>query len=243
VQGLQAQQAYLRLTQVEGLPPTPTLECDADNALGASLAASNSHESLFVDASAARLVKSGESLEEIRADLGDCQRCRLHQKRSKIVFGQGDAHAALVFVGEGPGQEEDLQGLAFVGKAGELLGKMIGAMGYTREQVYICNIVKCRPPQNRDPEVDEIAMCEPYLQRQLAALNPRVIVALGRISAQALLQVSTPISKLRGQWGTYQGVAVMPTFHPAYLLRNPQAKRSVWTDLQEVMQMLNKHGA
>ena len=170
--------------------------------------------------------------------LGDCSRCKLHRSRTNIVFGVGSARADLVFVGEGPGGEEDRQGEPFVGKAGQLLTKMIGAMGLSREDVYICNVVKCRPPNNRDPQADEVAACEPFLKQQLATLSPKVIVTLGRYATQTLLQQDTPMGQLRGTWASYEGIPVMPTFHPAYLLRSPLKKREVWVDLQEVMARL-----
>jgi len=179
-----------------------------------------------------------ETLEEIRAELSECRRCALCSGRKTMVFGEGNPEARLVLVGEAPGREEDLQGRPFVGEAGRLLERILFAMGLQREQVYICNVIKCRPPQNRDPSPEEIAACEPYLQRQLAAIRPRVIVTLGRFAAQTLLRNQTPISQLRGQWQTYQGVALMPTYHPAYLLRNPAEKRDVWEDMKQVMQRL-----
>ncbi len=176
----------------------------------------------------------------IRQELGECTRCKLAGGRTTLVFGTGNPAAELVFVGEGPGADEDLQGEPFVGKAGQLLTKMIEAMGYRREQVYIANVVKCRPPGNRNPEPDEIAPCEPFLRRQLEALRPKVIVALGKFAAQTLLRSEVPISKLRGTWSTYQGVKLMPTFHPAYLLRSPEEKKKAWADLQLVMAELGK---
>jgi DNA polymerase len=176
----------------------------------------------------------------IRADLGDCRRCPLHAGRTTLVFGVGDPHAELMFVGEGPGADEDLQGEPFVGKAGQLLTKMIEAMGYRREQVHIANVVKCRPPGNRNPEPDEIAACEPFLKRQIEAVGPKVIVALGKFAAHTLLRSEVPITRLRGQWGEYQGVRLMPTFHPAYLLRSPQEKGKAWEDLKLVMSALGK---
>lgn len=184
--------------------------------------------------------KSAFTLDRIRQELGDCQRCKLCKGRKTIVFGTGNPKAELCFVGEGPGADEDAQGVPFVGKAGQLLTKMIEAMGFTRDDVYICNVVKCRPPDNRNPEPDEIAACEPFLKKQLAAVNPKYIVALGKFAAQTLLRDSTPITRLRGQWRQYEGIPLMPTFHPAYLLRNPGEKRVVWVDLQEVMKKLGK---
>lgn len=176
-----------------------------------------------------------ESLSDIRADLGDCQRCRLAETRRHIVFGDGHPDAKLVFVGEGPGRDEDQQGLPFVGAAGQLLTKIIAAMGLTREQVYICNIIKCRPPQNRNPQPDEIQACIPFLHRQMAAIRPLFICALGKFAAQTLLRTETPISRLRGRFHEVGGVRVLPTYHPAYLLRNPEKKRSVWEDMQLLM--------
>ncbi len=177
----------------------------------------------------------GDTLERIREDLGDCTRCRLHKTRNKIVFGQGNPRAELVFVGEGPGHDEDLQGLAFVGRAGKLLTQMIEAMGLTRDQVYICNVVKCRPPENRKPEEDEVATCSPYLFRQLDVIRPKAIVCLGLTAAQALLKTKDSISRFRGEWFDYRNTKLLATYHPAYLLRNPAAKGEVWKDLQKVM--------
>jgi uracil-DNA glycosylase len=178
------------------------------------------------------------SLEEVRAGIGECTRCKLHKGRHTIVFGVGNPSARLMFVGEAPGEDEDLKGEPFVGKAGQLLTKMIEAMGLSREDVYICNTVKCRPPNNRNPEPDELAACEPFLKGQLASVKPEVIVTLGKFAAQALLRDQTPITRLRGQWREYEGIPVMPTFHPAYLLRSPQEKGRVWDDLQRVMAKL-----
>lgn len=183
------------------------------------------------------------TLETIRADLGDCRRCKLCQGRTQLVFGVGNPKAELVFVGEGPGEEEDRQGIPFVGKAGQLLTKMIEAMGFTREQVYIANVVKCRPPNNRNPEPDEIEACEPFLKAQLAAIQPKAIVALGKFAAQTLLRDTTPITRLRGQWRQYESIPLMPTFHPAYLLRQPGEKKLAWADLQQVMKLFGKERA
>lgn len=175
------------------------------------------------------------TLESIRADLGDCKRCNLCATRTHLVFGAGNARAELMFVGEGPGADEDMQGLPFVGKAGQLLTKMIGAMGLSREQVYIANIIKCRPPRNRNPQADEIAACRPFLDQQITAIQPRIICALGTFAAQTLLNTQTRISDLRGRFHDLNGVKVLPTFHPAYLLRNPGQKKWVWEDLQRIM--------
>ncbi len=183
---------------------------------------------------------TARTLEDIRRELGDCRRCKLCSERKQLVFGTGNPGAQLVFVGEGPGAEEDVQGLPFVGPAGQLLTRMIVAMGLKREDVYICNVVKCRPPGNRNPEPDEIAACEPFLRAQLQSIGPRVVVALGKFAAQTLLRDSTPITRLRGQWRTYQGMKLMPTFHPAYLLRNPSEKKPCWEDLKAVMAVLGK---
>jgi len=177
----------------------------------------------------------GDTLERTREDLGECTRCKLHRTRNKIVFGQGNPRAELVFVGEGPGHDEDVQGLAFVGRAGKLLTQMIEAMGLTRDAVYICNVVKCRPPENRKPEDDEVATCSPYLYRQLDVIAPKAIVCLGLTAAQALLKTKDSISRFRGEWFDYRGTKLLATYHPAYLLRNPNAKGEVWKDLQKVM--------
>ena len=179
-----------------------------------------------------------ETLEAIRQDLGECQRCELAEQRRNIVYGAGDSSARLVFVGEGPGYEEDQQGLPFVGAAGQLLTKIIAAIKLNREDVYICNIIKCRPPGNRNPGPDEIKACLPFLERQLAAIQPEFICALGTVAAQALLQTSTPISRLRGTFHDYHGIKILPTFHPAYLLRNPEKKRAVWEDMQMLMRAM-----
>ena len=181
-----------------------------------------------------------EALLAVRREVGDCTRCTLHRGRTTLVFGVGNPRAELMFVGEGPGGDEDRQGEPFVGKAGQLLTRMIEAMGFQRAEVYIANVVKCRPPQNRDPEPDEIESCEPFLKAQIAAIGPRVVVALGRFAVQTLLRDGTPISRLRGRWREYQGVRLMPTFHPAYLLRNPADKGKAWEDLKLVMKEFGK---
>jgi uracil-DNA glycosylase family 4 len=187
---------------------------------------------------------SGDSLLKIRDDIGDCTRCKLHKGRNKIVFADGNPKAKLIFVGEGPGRDEDMQGLPFVGRAGKLLTSMIEAMGLQRQDVYICNVVKCRPPENRLPEPDEIKTCSPFLLRQLEVVDPKVIVALGACAAQTLLQTTRGISHFRGQWMDFRGRKLMATYHPAYLLRNPPAKADVWKDLQMVMAELGlKRGA
>ncbi len=176
-----------------------------------------------------------ETLEEVRADLGDCQRCALSKGREQIVFGAGSATARLVLVGESPGRKEDQQGLPFVGEAGALLERILFAMSLKREDIYICNIQKCRPPNNRDPRPEEIAACVPFLKRQLAAVQPQLIVTLGSLASQSLLETSQPILELRGHWQSYADIPVMPTYHPAFLLCNPAAKREVWEDMKQVM--------
>jgi len=180
------------------------------------------------------------TLPQIREEIGDCKRCRLCEGRTKIVFGVGNPKAELVFVGEGPGADEDLKGEPFVGRAGQLLDKMIVAMGLTRSEVYICNVVKCRPPNNRAPEPDEMATCLPFLRAQIAAIGPKVIVVLGKTAVQGLLNDRTPITRLRGRWLSYEGVPVMPTFHPAYLLRSPGEKAKSWEDLKAVVKHLGR---
>jgi len=183
---------------------------------------------------------SGDTLLKIREDLGECTRCKLHKARNKIVFGDGNPKAQLVFVGEGPGHDEDMQGLPFVGRAGKLLTQMIEAMGMQRKDVYICNVVKCRPPENRTPEKDEVSTCSPFLLRQLDAISPKVIVCLGSVAAQTLLETNRGISHLRGEWLEFRGRKLLATYHPAYLLRNPSAKSEVWKDLQKVMAVLGR---
>jgi len=181
-------------------------------------------------------------LDAIREDLGDCQRCKLARTRKTIVFGQGNPTARLMFVGEAPGADEDEQGLAFVGRAGQLLTKIIEAIGLTRDDVYICNVLKCRPPQNRNPETDEILSCQPFLERQIEAIHPTVLVGLGKFAAQWLLKTAEPITRLRGRLGDYgtSGIKVMATYHPAYLLRNPAAKKDVWEDMKVVRDLLKE---
>ncbi len=175
---------------------------------------------------------SSKTLVHVREELGECTRCKLHTGRTTIVFGVGNPQAWLVFVGEAPGADEDQQGEPFVGRAGQLLTRIIEAMQLTREQVYICNIVKCRPPGNRNPEPEEIAACEPFLIAQLQAIQPKLICALGTFAAQTLLRTKEPISKLRGRFHDYHGIPLLPTFHPAYLLRNPHEKKTVWEDMK-----------
>jgi len=182
---------------------------------------------------------AGAALADIRADLGDCTRCKLHRMgRRQIVYGVGNPDASLMFVGEAPGHDEDLQGIPFVGRAGQLLTKIIEAIGLSRDDVYIANVIKCRPPENRNPEPDEVASCEPFLFRQVQAIKPQVIVALGTFAAQALLRTNDPISRLRGKIFHYGDARLIPTFHPAYLLRSPERKREVWEDMKLVRALL-----
>lgn len=181
-----------------------------------------------------------ETLAEIQAEIGpDCSRCKLHgQGRTQVVFGVGNPNARLMFVGEAPGHDEDIQGIPFVGRAGQLLTKIIEAINLTRDDVYIANVIKCRPPGNRNPEPDEVDTCEPFLVRQVQAIRPRVIVALGTFAARALLRSNDPISRLRGQIFKYGEALLIPTFHPAYVLRNPASKRDVWEDMKKVRDLL-----
>lgn len=179
-----------------------------------------------------------ETLEELENRLQGCELCPLCENRQNIVFGVGNPQADLVLVGEAPGREEDEKGFPFVGEAGRLLDRILFAMRLSREDVYICNVTKCRPPSNRDPQPDEIAACEQFLKLQLAAIRPRIILTLGRFATQALLQSTDPIGRLRGHWHEYQGIPLLPTFHPAYLLRNPAGKRDVWEDMKQVMHKL-----
>ncbi len=178
------------------------------------------------------------SLEDVRRELGDCTRCHLHQSRTNLVFGVGNPHADLMFIGEAPGRDEDLQGEPFVGRAGQLLTDIIRAMGLSREDVYIANIIKCRPPDNRNPSRDEAETCQPFLYKQIAANKPKVICTLGNIPAQTLLNTRQGITRIRGKMHDYKGIKVMPTFHPAYLLRSPREKSKVWEDMKQVMEEL-----
>lgn len=182
--------------------------------------------------------EDGEGLAALRDSLAGCKRCRLHSGRTNLVFGEGSTQSGLVFVGEGPGFEEDRRGRPFVGRAGKLLDKMIRAIGFSREQVYICNVVKCRPPENRTPQADEIEACSPFLRGQIELLRPRVICALGGCAAQVLAGNASPISRLRGKVHLWRGIPLICTFHPAYLLRNSSQKAAAWQDLREVLRVL-----
>lgn len=179
-----------------------------------------------------------DGLKALRDKIGECKRCKLSENRNNVVFGEGSPDADIIFIGEGPGRDEDLQARPFVGAAGKLLTNLIVKLGLKREDVYIANIIKCRPPNNRNPEDDEVASCRPFVEKQIDVIKPKVIVCLGRIAAQALLKVKTPISRMRGNFFQYSDISVMPTFHPAYLLRNPKDKWLTWDDMQKVLKKL-----
>lgn len=235
--------AYLEDLQESGLDGIPPELMTATTAvmppLQQTAPAEQAKESAMLDEPV--IVEKHESLEQIRKNLGECQRCKLGATRKSLVFGVGNPKARLVFVGEGPGADEDAQGEPFVGDAGKMLNRIITAMGLTREEVYICNVVKCRPPQNRPPEADEVATCSPFLLRQLQSIKPEAIVALGSSAAQALLQTKVPISKLRGKFHDFHGSPLMPTYHPSYLLRtggNSDSFWSVWDDMTQILQLL-----
>jgi DNA polymerase len=181
------------------------------------------------------------TLAEVREELGDCKRCKLHQTRRTIVFGEGNEKATLMFIGEGPGYDEDVQGRPFVGRAGQLLTKIIQSINLSREAVYIANIIKCRPPQNRNPEPDEIQSCHPFLMKQISVIQPKIICALGTFSAQTLLKTDAKITTLRGKVYDLGGIKVIPTYHPAFLLRNPERKREVWEDMKKIAEWLNNN--
>lgn len=222
--------------------PDATREAAAVPPEGASVggAAPVPAASIPAPGSGATAEAAAAQLAHIRTDIGpDCTRCKLHTLgRRQVVFGVGHPQARLMFVGEAPGEDEDRQGEPFVGRAGQLLTKIIEAIGLTREQVYIANVIKCRPPGNRNPEPDEVATCEPFLFRQIDAVQPRVVVALGKFAAQSLLRTTEPITRLRGREFEFRGGTLVPTFHPAYLLRNPPAKREVWEDMKKVRALL-----
>ncbi len=227
--------AQLEWQRDAGAPWLPLARLDQARAprpakVEARLAAADA--SLFSDPG----LKAAATVDALRDHIGDCRRCKLAGGRTHLVFGVGNAEAQLMFVGEGPGHDEDVQGEPFVGRAGQLLTEIITkGMKLQRADVYIANVIKCRPPGNRNPEPDEIASCLPFLERQVELVAPRVIVALGTFAAQTLLGVKTPITRMRGAWQAYRGIKVMPTFHPAYLLRNPADKRLVWEDIKLVM--------
>jgi uracil-DNA glycosylase family 4 len=178
------------------------------------------------------------TLEDVRKELGDCKRCKLHRGRKTIVFGEGNEKATLMLIGESPGYDEDVQGRPFVGRAGQLLTKILQSVNLPREEVYIANIIKCRPPQNRNPEPDEIQSCHPFLMKQIRVIQPKIICALGTFSAQTLLKTDTKITALRGKLFDLEGIKVIPTYHPAFLLRNPDKKREVWEDMKKIVELL-----
>lgn len=223
---------YYRDLGVAGVTTDPVWRERAHSAPGeAHPALSAQHGALSTDT----------DLDAIKSDIGDCTRCKLHTLgRQRIVFGSGNPNAELMFVGEAPGADEDEQGLPFVGKAGQLLTKIIEAIDLKREDVYIANVIKCRPPANRNPEPDEVATCEPFLFRQIDLIKPRVIVALGTHAAHTLLKTDVPISRIRGKQHDYRGAILIPTFHPAYLLRSPDRKREVWEDMKLVKSLLTQ---
>jgi uracil-DNA glycosylase family 4 len=211
--------SYLEYLKGMGIPSLPSLESKSG-----------------------KTVRSGIlTLAEVRQEIGDCKRCKLHRARKTIVFGEGNEKARLMFIGEGPGYDEDVQGRPFVGRAGQLLTKIIQSINLSREEVYITNIVKCRPPQNRNPEPDEIQSCHPFLMMQIRVIQPKIICALGTFSAQTLLKTDTKITALRGRLYDLEGVKVIPTYHPAFLLRNPERKREVWEDMKKIAEWLNNH--
>jgi DNA polymerase len=215
---------------------------DAGVRSGSDLDLTQSTQNQQIEAPLTFSKNAAEALLAIRDDIGDCTRCKLHTLgRTQVVFGVGNPDADLMFVGEAPGADEDVQGIPFVGRAGQLLTKIIEAIGLTRDDVYIANIIKCRPPQNRNPEPDEVETCEPFLFRQIDVIKPKIIVALGKYAAQTLLRTETPISRLRGRQFDYRGATLIPTFHPAYLLRNPSSKREVWEDMKLVKRLLTEN--
>ncbi len=224
---------YYEEIGVTGVSRDPKWRDRPEQAVGAPFDSNDS-------ASGVILAQGNDSLDVIRTEIGaDCRRCKLCTLgRSQIVFGVGSPKARLMFVGEAPGEDEDTKGEPFVGRAGQLLTKIIEAIGMTRDQVYIANVIKCRPPNNRNPEPDEVAACEPFLFRQIDVIQPRVIVPLGKFAAQSLLKTTDPITRLRGRQFDYRGAVLIPTFHPAYLLRNPSAKREVWEDMKRVREIL-----
>jgi len=234
--------AYLQDLQesgVDGIPAELMTAAPSENTPHRAASAEHCREHGMNDQLTAP--EKHETLEQIRKNLGECQRCKLGETRKNLVFGVGNPKARLVFVGEGPGADEDAQGEPFVGDAGKMLNRIIAAMELKREDVYICNVVKCRPPQNRPPETDEVSACSPFLLRQLQSIRPEAIVALGSSAAQALLQTKVPISKLRGKFHDFHGMPLMPTYHPSYLLRtggNSDSFWSVWDDMTQVLQLL-----
>ena len=222
-----------------GFEYLPLKRADIEALLTRSGNASDTYsEPVAYEETVARSEGEIDELKALRAKIWDCQRCGLSENRNNIVFGEGSPDADIMFIGEGPGRDEDLQARPFVGKAGQLLNNLIVKLDLKREDVYIANIIKCRPPNNRDPEDDEAASCRPFIEEQIDIIKPKVIVCLGRVATQALLKVKTPISKMRGDFFHYNAIPVMPTFHPAYLLRNPKDKWLTWDDMQKVLKKL-----
>lgn len=217
--------SYLRYLREMGIKALPASESQSNMAF---------HHS-------SPLRSTASTLDEIRKELGDCMRCKLHRTRRTIVFGEGNGKAKLMLIGEGPGFDEDLQGRPFVGKAGQLLTKILQSIHLQREEVYITNIIKCRPPQNRNPEPDEINSCNPFLMKQIHAIQPKIICALGTFSAQTLLKTDVKITALRGKSHDMAGIKVFPTYHPAYLLRNPERKREVWEDMKQISKWMKEN--
>jgi DNA polymerase len=211
-------------------------------AMGAYALLAEEEEPAGAPAAAEPAVRERGTLAVVREEVGECTRCKLHSTRTKLVFGVGADETPLMFVGEAPGAEEDRRGEPFVGAAGQLLDRMIAAMGWTRETVYIANVLMCRPPGNRDPQPDEVSQCLPFLHRKIEVIRPRIIVALGKPATHALLSTSAPISALRGRFHEFRGIKVMPTFHPAFLLRSPDRKRDAWSDLKQVIEELERIG-
>ncbi len=234
---LQDVKTHLEYQKIMGVTEMPKSSCHCEESARTT---KQSHKSSCNKeiATPPSVARNDTKLKEIRAEIGDCKRCKLCKARKNIVFGVGDPNAALMFIGEGPGADEDEQGEPFVGRAGQLLTKIIIAMGLKREDVYIANCVKCRPPNNRAPEPDELDTCMPFLMKQIEAIKPKVIVCLGATAAKDILKTEVPISKLRGKFLDWNGYKLMPTFHPAFLLRNPNMKRPVWEDMQTVMKEL-----
>ena len=237
---LKAHLEYFEELGVDGFRREPLWRSRAEAASEPSAPAGDPVETAAV-VPAAIYTSQAEALRAIRSDLGDCTRCKLHTLgRRQIVFGVGNPNADLMFVGEAPGADEDIQGEPFVGRAGQLLTKIIEAIDLKREDVYIANVIKCRPPGNRNPEPDEVEQCEPFLFRQIDTIRPKVIVALGKFAAQSLLRTMDPITRLRGREFKYRDAILIPTYHPAYLLRTPSAKRDVWEDMKKVRAILNE---
>jgi uracil-DNA glycosylase len=233
---------HLRFAQelgVSGVSRAPEWRASGTRAQGILSGVEPAETDLSGAAPVSVFASPADALAAVRTDIGDCTRCKLHRLgRRQIVFGVGNPQADLMFVGEAPGHDEDVQGIPFVGRAGQLLTKIIEAIDLKREDVYIANVIKCRPPENRNPEQDEVETCEPFLFRQIDVIKPKVIVALGTFAARALLRTLDPISRLRGRVYEYRGAKLIPTFHPAYLLRNPSSKRDVWEDMKKVRELL-----